>query len=253
MLEAILPAGAVLAEERGPAGEHALHPVEAAAVARAVPSRRREFAATRACARTALAALAGAALDAGGSPGASASASRGVAAVAIPKGQGGDPVWPRGVVGSLTHCAGYRAAVVAGLDALRTIGIDAEPHAPLPEDARDIVGTADERHPDPPLGPGVHADCVLFSAKESVGKAHFARYREWLGFPDLHVTLHPGGAFTARRRAPGPIPFPAYRGSWHVVDGLVLTCAWLAVPRLPSAVPGNPSAVPGIPSVPRPA
>ncbi|MWJ68825.1 4-phosphopantetheinyl transferase, partial [Clavibacter michiganensis subsp. michiganensis] len=57
MLDAILPAGAVLAEERGPAGEHAMHPAEAGAVARAVPSRRREFAATRACARTALAAL----------------------------------------------------------------------------------------------------------------------------------------------------------------------------------------------------
>ncbi len=53
MLDAILPAGAVLAEERGPAGEHAMHPAEAGAVARAVPSRRREFAATRACARTA--------------------------------------------------------------------------------------------------------------------------------------------------------------------------------------------------------
>ena len=251
MLEAILPAGAVLAEESGPAGEHAMHPAEAAAVARAVPSRRREFAATRACARTALAALAGEGALAGvGSPAASALA--GEAAVAIPKGQGGDPVWPRGVVGSLTHCAGYRAAVVAGVDALRTIGIDAEPHAPLPADARDIVGGADERHPDPPLGPGVHADCVLFSAKESVGKAHFARYREWLGFPDLHVTLHLGGAFTARRRTAGPIPFPAYRGSWRVSDGLVLTCAWLAVPRIASALPGLPSAAPGIPSVPRP-
>ncbi|RIJ02750.1 4-phosphopantetheinyl transferase, partial [Clavibacter nebraskensis] len=84
MLDAILPAGAVLAEERGPAGEHPLHPAEAGAVARAVPSRRREFAATRACARTALAALAGDAT--------------GAAAVAIPKGRGGDPVWPRGVV-----------------------------------------------------------------------------------------------------------------------------------------------------------
>ncbi|WP_445337701.1 4'-phosphopantetheinyl transferase family protein [Clavibacter sp. CFBP 8614] len=253
MLEAILPAGAVLAEERGPAGQHALHPAEAVAVARAVPSRRREFAATRACARTALAALAGGASVAaapGASPG--ASAVRDDASVAIPKGVGGDPVWPRGVVGSLTHCAGYRAAVVAGTDAFRTIGIDAEPHAPLPRDARDIVGTAAERHPDPPLGPGVHADCVLFSAKESVGKAHYARYREWLGFPDLHVTLHPGGAFTARRSAPGPIPFPAYRGSWLVIDGLVLTCAWLAVPRIPSAVRGD-RPVPGIPSVPRPA
>ncbi|RII85013.1 4-phosphopantetheinyl transferase, partial [Clavibacter michiganensis subsp. insidiosus] len=37
MLDAILPAGAVLAEERGPAGEHPLHPAEAGAVARAVP------------------------------------------------------------------------------------------------------------------------------------------------------------------------------------------------------------------------
>lgn len=100
-----------------------------------------------------------------------------------------------------------------------------------------MVGLAGELDPHPPLGADVHADCVLFSAKESVGKAHFARYREWLGFTDLHVTLHPGGTFTARRCAPGPVPFPAYRGSWCVAEGLVLTCAWLAVPRIPSAVP----------------
>jgi 4'-phosphopantetheinyl transferase EntD len=230
VLDAILPAGAVLAEERGPAREHDLHPAEAGAVARAVPSRRREFAATRACARSALAALRARAGEA-------SVAAPGSPLVAIPRGQGGDPVWPRGVIGSLTHCAGYRAAVVAGADALRTIGIDAEPHAPLPLEARDVVGLAGELDPRPPLGVDVHADCVLFSAKESVGKAHYARYREWLGFADLHVTLHPGGAFTARRCRPGPVPFPAYRGSWRVTEGLVLTCAWLAVPRIPSAVP----------------
>ncbi|HEY3692789.1 MAG TPA: hypothetical protein VGL46_21300 [Pseudonocardiaceae bacterium] len=43
------------------------------------------------------------------------------------------PVWPPGVVGSLTHCTGYRAAAVAHRRGVLTVGIDAEPHEPLPQ------------------------------------------------------------------------------------------------------------------------
>ena len=43
-----------------------------------------------------------------------------------------EPLWPDGVVGSITHCDGYRAVAVARADQLASIGIDAEPHAELP-------------------------------------------------------------------------------------------------------------------------
>ena len=44
-----------------------------------------------------------------------------------------EPLWPAGVVGSITHCDGYRAAAVARATDLATVGIDAEPHEPLPD------------------------------------------------------------------------------------------------------------------------
>ncbi len=55
------------------------------------------------------------------------------------------PQWPAGVVGSMTHCEGYRAAAVARSDELTGIGIDAEPHRPLPVDALELVLRDDER------------------------------------------------------------------------------------------------------------
>ncbi|WP_423832395.1 hypothetical protein [Streptomyces manipurensis] len=70
--------------------------------------RRAQFATARACARRALAGL-------GREP------------VALLPGPGGAPQWPSGVVGSITHCEGYRAAVAAPAGVVAALGIDAEP------------------------------------------------------------------------------------------------------------------------------
>jgi 4'-phosphopantetheinyl transferase EntD len=54
-------------------------------------------------------------------------------------GRSGAPRWPDGVVGSMTHCNGYRATVVAHSGRVRSLGIDAELHAPLPPVLRVIA------------------------------------------------------------------------------------------------------------------
>src|SRR5688500_16527321 len=92
MLEELVPTSVATAEAFEDDGAAPL-PEERNLVARAVEPRRREFGTTRACARTALGRL-------------------GVDPVPIPRGPGGAPRWPAGIVGSLTHCAGYRAAAV---------------------------------------------------------------------------------------------------------------------------------------------
>jgi 4'-phosphopantetheinyl transferase EntD len=79
-------------------------------VARFAPRRLAEFVSGRACARRALVAL--------GVPDALRRA--------IPVGAHGQPVWPAGVVGSITHCPGRCAAVAAPSDRYRSIGIDNE-------------------------------------------------------------------------------------------------------------------------------
>jgi len=90
-----------------------LLPAEEAAVAAAGAKRRTEFAAVRACARRAL-------------------TNAGLPAGPIPRSQSGAPIWPSGVVGSMTHCKGYRACAIGRAEAFGAIGIDAEPHEPLP-------------------------------------------------------------------------------------------------------------------------
>lgn len=146
---------------------------EARYTARFVPSRLAEFSTTRACARSALIRL-------------------GHAPVPIPKDANGAPVWPDGIVGSMTHCTGLRAAVVGSSKLFGALGIDAEVLLPLPPELLPLVTTPGERRmlvqlddkaPDIPWGR------LLFSAKESVYKAWYALGGPWLGFDECEIQL----------------------------------------------------------------
>lgn len=139
----------------------------------AVPQRQQEFHTVRVCARRALAPL-------------------GFADFAlVPDGKRA-PIWPEGVVGSMTHCAGFRAAAVASSADLRSIGIDAELHMPLPEEIHGIVLLAEEQQLVQDLAashPGIAWDRLIFSAKESVFKAWFPLTRQWLDFLECRISI----------------------------------------------------------------
>ncbi|MFF9407611.1 4'-phosphopantetheinyl transferase [Streptomyces anandii] len=218
MIEELLPAAVVAVESHGDDGDEApLYPEEQAAVARAVPKRRREFAAVRACARRAMAEL-------------------GVEPRAVPTGERGAPCWPEGLVGSMTHCEGYRAAALAPAGELASLGIDAEPHAPLPEGVLTTVALpAEERRLEDLAArhPGVHFDRLLFSAKESVYKAWFPLTGKWLDFSEADIEFQPGpgaprhGRFRARLLVPGPVVgghrLGHFDGRWITTGGLLAT------------------------------
>ena len=211
MIGALVPL-ATGVERFGDAPESALLPSEAAEVAGAMPERRREFATVRACARTALLRI-------------------GMPPVAILPDAEGAPRWPVGVVGSLTHCTGYRAAVVARSNVLRGVGIDAEPHEALPGETLDYVVRADEWDALRDLAarrPDLHWDRIAFCAKEAVYKAWYPLTRRWLDFSDLSVALRTDGTFRVRpcRRTRGAgIALDAVSGRWMVGRGLILTTA----------------------------
>src|SRR6516225_8640665 len=100
-------------EPGGARWQPGLFPAEEPAVRTAGPRRRAEFTAGRRCAREALARL-------------------GLPAAPVLAGRAGEPRWPAGVTGSITHCAGYRACAVARTADVTALGIDAEPDARLP-------------------------------------------------------------------------------------------------------------------------
>ena len=144
----ILPSEVAVAEEFGDVLDVRLFPAEEAVIANAVDKRRREFSTARACARAALAKL-------------------GLPPVPIVPGLRGAPQWPPGVVGSITHCAGYRASAVARDHEVVTIGVDAEPHDRLPDRVLEAVASRGEQAGLAALAairPDVCWDRLLFSA-----------------------------------------------------------------------------------------
>jgi len=217
MLADVLPAGVAVAEVRGDVADAILFPEEKEAIGRAVEKRRREFRTGRACARDALAQL-------------------GVEAQAIPSGPRGAPQWPAGIVGSITHCDGYRACAVARSADLLTIGIDAELDAPLPDGVIGDIALPEERRALEALAaaePAVSWDRLLFSAKEAVYKAWFPLAERWLGFEDARVEIdRERNAFSAQLLVPGPrlgeCELRGFSGRWLARDGLLLAAIGVA-------------------------
>jgi len=215
MIEDILPSSVATAELFDDPADLKPHPAEEALIAKAVDKRRKDFIGARHCARLALAKL--------GEP-----------AVAIMKGEKGAPIWPRGIVGSLTHCVGYRGAALAYGLQVRTIGVDAEPHGSLPEGVLPSVSLAPERAWLETTPIDLHADRLLFCAKEATYKAWFPLTGRWLGFEDAHITFTVDrtdsgftGAFHSDLLVSGQTrlgpPLVSFDGRWLVRDGLVLT------------------------------
>jgi 4'-phosphopantetheinyl transferase EntD len=185
---------------------------EEALVRPAVEKRRREFATTRRCARRALANL-------------------GIEPVPILSGERGEPLWPRGVVGSMTHCHGYRCAAVALAGTVASLGIDAEPNAPLPDGTLDVISRPSEQEHVARLRSvrsGTAWDRLLFSAKEATYKAWFPLMRTWLDFGDAEIRFDPEtGCFTSRLMVPGPRigsrTLGVFAGRWLATDALIAT------------------------------
>ncbi|MFC4147344.1 4'-phosphopantetheinyl transferase [Micromonospora mangrovi] len=217
MIGDLLPAPVVTAHAYGDPPEASLLSPEDTHITRAVERRRREFTTVRWCARTAMVAL-------------------GVAPAPVLPGERGAPCWPAGVVGSMTHCAGYRAAALAPAATVRTVGIDAEPNERLPAGVLAAIALPAERAR---LGalfvarPDVAADRLLWSAKEAFYKAWFPLGRRLLDFDEAEVELRADGTFSARLRTPEPGVPDGFPGRWRVADGLVATA--IAVPVAESA------------------
>lgn len=147
----------------------------------------------------------------------------------IPRLPLGGPDWPEGITGSLTHCEGYRAAIVGRTSDGRSAGIDAEPHRPLPHGVLDLIsGDAEQRS----LGrlsavePDICWDTLLFCVKEAVFKAWFPLTKIWLPMSQATAWLGPDGSFKVvirlRQDQPEDLTLLTWNGRWTVRDGIVI-------------------------------
>jgi 4'-phosphopantetheinyl transferase EntD len=152
----------------------------------------------------------------------------------------------------MTHCAGYSAAAVAERSVVSSLGVDAEPDAPLPDGVLETIA-----HPEEismlrrlPHTDGHSWDRLLFSAKESVYKAWYPLTGLWLGFEDVFVSIGATGTFEARFLVDGPlidgVRVEQLLGRWAPGRGLLVTAIALAAPsevegQALLAVPAPPS------------
>lgn len=178
-----------------------LYPEECAAVRLAVPRRQREFAAGRQAARQAM-------MDIGWPPSVILSASD------------RSPVWPEGLVGSISHNDQACVALVCPRGQWQAVGIDIEVHRPIETTLWPTICTPREMallssQTVPLRGLAV---AHLFSAKEAVYKWQYPLTRRMLDFQQVQITLDPKmQTFSARIADTAPAAAPAAEVHGHIL------------------------------------
>jgi 4'-phosphopantetheinyl transferase EntD len=165
------------------ARQEEIHPEEAVAMAGWVEKRRLEFATARQCARRALAEF-------------------GITGFPLLPGQDRAPIWPPGLVGTITHTdgcpGGYCGVAVADRGVTSGLGVDAEPRLPLLAELwSQVLDAAEQHQAGAAEEPGIQARLV-FSAKETTYKALYPTRKRFLEFSDVHIEVRPAeGVFLA--------------------------------------------------------
>lgn len=211
LLQQLLPAGVQLAVATPAMWDEALHPQELPFAAAMNEKRRREFQAGRACARRILAQL-------------------GYAEQGLAVGAHRQPLWPQGVVGSITHCGDFCAAVGAPSAEFVGLGIDVEEDSPLDESLFDVVCTQRERGALNCLTLPLREAKLVFSIKESLFKALFPLLQRWIDFLDVELRLDLQSERFEARAAFAGAPFAAgsVSGRFGRIGGLIFSAVALS-------------------------
>src|SRR5262245_37526426 len=121
----------------------------------------------------------------------------GQSAHAIPKSDGGAPIWPAGFVGSLAHDSQIAVASLALRRDFCSIGIDIEPAQALDADLLELVATEQERRN---IGLDPYRGRLLFVIKEAVYKTTYPLDRAFLEHHDVEVDIETRAATTRTGR-----------------------------------------------------
>lgn len=135
------------------------------------------------------------------------------------------PLWPTGVVGSISHSRTIAAAVVSLRERHQGLGVDVVPVAAVSEKTATRLLSENELHWVHQIGPGEWRTAV-FSAKEAIYKAVNPLVGEFLAFNDVEVVVDETElSFSARTSSPRPSSnaVKSGRGFIHRVSGHWLT------------------------------
>jgi len=100
-----------------------------------------------------------------------------------------EPIWPDGMVGSLSHTNDDCVAVVAPQHLCRGLGIDVERLVEIGRGEQDLILTPGEKAMLAELTTVDHLDCAIFSIKEAVFKSVYPFNHQWIDFQQANVAL----------------------------------------------------------------
>jgi 4'-phosphopantetheinyl transferase EntD len=180
-----------------------------------VPARRREFRAGRIYARQALQGL-----GAGGS--------------VIPIGDNRAPVWPTGVVGSISHTISHTRSLcvvaVGSSTEFLGLGIDIEEDSPLSCELAQLVSDAAETKGREGIERRLGCDLpkLLFVIKEAFYKMYFPLAGRFLAFHDVRVELdvekHVAKAVIVPSKRAAAIDSRCFEGRFGSSNGTLFSC-----------------------------
>ena len=149
----------------------------------------------------------------------------GVPDVALVPGPDRAPQWPDGVVGSISHTAGFCLAAAGPAQRYFAIGVDVEKRGAVGPHLETYVATEHEART---FGAVDDWRTVAFSVKESVFKALNPRTGIWLEFHDVVLTTLDEPRFEVDVRPKGRAPFGLV-GGYALTDDFVVSAVVLTV------------------------
>lgn len=178
-------------------------------IARAKPGRVREFTAGRVAARLAMLAM-------------------GAPARPVLSRDNRAPIWPAGIVGSISHAPACCISVIAAARNIASLGVDVEPWEPLPVDLHRTICTKGEldwlncQHP----AQRDYFAKLIFSAKECAYKSQFPLSGQILNYDAIKISLNLNRVRFSARFTQSIPPFQVgdrLSGRFAITEGLILT------------------------------
>lgn len=110
----------------------------------------------------------------------------------IGRGSHNEPLWPPGVIGSISHSSGVCIVVLASSNAMEFIGIDVESCTADVTKISKLIMTTRELQSQSTADPVTLAEStrVTFCAKEAIFKAVFPRVARFVDFQEVTVTVN---------------------------------------------------------------
>jgi 4'-phosphopantetheinyl transferase EntD len=143
------------------------------------------------------------------------------------------PVWPDGIVGSISHSHHYAWAATAQKESIKGIGVDTEivvDDSTLRQIVKEITNEQEQKllsliHPDIRV-----AFTVVFSAKESIFKCLYPLNEKFFGFHDVELIAANGQQVTFSQQPTSPNFLTAPRNltvQYSVFADDVFTTIWI--------------------------